>query len=121
VAEPRQKSAIFRLPYQLQEPADDGAEPILPIWRYSIQVGSFRLAEQAERLRNRLAHEGYTAWVQPSQVSGQGTWHRVRVGHFTERSAANEVAERLTLQEQLTVLIAAETQVDEELAPYEHH
>ncbi len=97
---------------------DAGTAP--SIRRYSIQVGSFRLAEQAERLRNRLRKEGYATWVQPSQVPGQGTWYRVRVGRFTERSAADEVADRLAAQEQLAILIAAESEIDGEYMPYEH-
>jgi general secretion pathway protein A len=118
---PQQKPAASIQNPQPQETQERDAALVPPVWRYSIQVGSFRLAEQAERLRNRLIREGYTAWVQPSQVSGQGTWHRVRVGHFTERSEADEVATRLADQEQLTVLIAAETQVEKEPAPHEHH
>lgn len=119
-AEPPQDPTTFEN-HQRQQAQEHNAALVSQTWRYSIQVGSFRLAEQAERLRNRLTREGYTAWVQPSQVSGQGTWYRVRVGHFAERSEANEVAERLAAQEQLTILIAAETPVDEEPTPHEHH
>ncbi|MCZ6876016.1 MAG: AAA family ATPase [bacterium] len=103
---------------QSRSTVDVGAAP--SIRRYSIQVGSFRLPEQAERLRNRLSQEGYATWVQPSQVPGQGTWYRVRVGHFTERSAADEVAERLATQEQLAILIAAESKIDGKYTSYEH-
>ena len=84
--------------------------PALSTRRYSIQVGSFRFQEEAERLRRRLTHEGYATWIQPSQVPGQGTWYRVRVGRFTDRSAADQVADRLVAQEQLAILIAAESQ-----------
>jgi cell division septation protein DedD len=39
---------------------------------YSVQVGSFRAREEAERLRHRLTQKGYPVWIQPSVVIGQG-------------------------------------------------
>jgi cell division protein FtsN len=77
--------------------------------RYSVQVGSFRGREQAERLRSHLAHKGYPVRVEPSTVPGKGMWYRVRVGHFSDRPAADKTAQRLVSQEHLSVIIADES------------
>jgi cell division protein FtsN len=76
---------------------------------YSVQVGSFRAREEAERLRRRLTQKGYPVWIQPSVVSGQGIWYRVRVGHFSDRAAADRAAQRLSNQERVSVIVIGES------------
>jgi cell division protein FtsN len=76
---------------------------------YSVQVGSFRTAEQAETLRQRLAQKGYDVRVRLSMVPGRGAWYRVRVGRFSNRAAAEEMARRLSSQERRSVLVAEES------------
>jgi cell division protein FtsN len=75
---------------------------------YSVQVGSFRVAEQAETLRQRLVRKGYDVRVRLSMVPGQGAWYRVRVGQFSTRAAAEGVARRLHSQERIPVMVAVE-------------
>jgi cell division protein FtsN len=84
-------------------PKSSPAEPL-----YSVQVGSFRVAEQAETLRQRLVRKGYDVRVRLSMVPGQGAWYRVRVGQFSTRAAAEGVARRLHSQERIPVMVAAE-------------
>lgn len=84
------------------------APPVAPF--FSVQVGSFRAAEQAETLRQHLLRKGYDeVRVQLSMVPGQGPWYRVRVGHFSARAAAAGLASRLHAQERLPVMVAVET------------
>jgi general secretion pathway protein A len=83
------------------------AQPLLSPPHYSVQVGSFRAREQAEVLRRHLTHKGYPARIRASIVPGQGTWYRVRVGHFANRETADQTAQRLATHENLSVLIAA--------------
>jgi hypothetical protein len=73
---------------------------------FSVQVGSFGSSEQAERLRTSLAQKGYPARVQLSAVPGQGLRYRVRVGRYTERTAADQTAHHLTAQEQVPAIVA---------------
>ena len=73
---------------------------------FSVQVGSFGSSEQAERLRTSLAQKGYPARVQLSSVPGQGLRYRVRVGSYTERTAADQTAHHLTAQEQVPAIVA---------------
>jgi cell division protein FtsN len=79
-----------------------------PGTHYSVQVGSFRAREQAERLHSRLVNKGYAARVQSSNVPGKGVWYRVRVGEFPNRADADRTAQRLVSQEQLSVMITNE-------------
>ena len=73
---------------------------------FSVQVGSFGNAEQAERLRTNLAQKGYPVRVQPTTVPGQGVRYRVRVGNFADRTAADHTAHHLTAQEQVPAIVA---------------
>jgi cell division protein FtsN len=86
-------------PGSLQSSAETG---------YSVQVGSFRAREEAEQLRQRLTQKGYPIWVQPSIVTGQGIWYRVRVGHFPDRASADRAAQRLASQERVSIMVTEE-------------
>jgi cell division protein FtsN len=93
---PPQKLAPSSARQVLPQPSEAG---------YSVQVGSFRAREEAEHLRQRLTQKGYPVWVQPSIVTGQGIWYRVRVGHFPDRAAADRVAQRLAAQERVSIMV----------------
>ena len=98
---PAPHTSVSRPSKGLAQPADAG---------YSVQVGSFRAREDAERLRLRLVQKGHAVWVQPSIVAGQGIWYRVRVGSFSDRAAADRAAQRLATQERLSVMVSEEPQ-----------
>lgn len=69
-------------------PKDDAS------YQYRLQVGSFRNAEDAERMRASLLLEGLTAYREASTVNGN-TWHRVFVGPFSDRSKMNKAQDVL--------------------------
>ena len=61
---------------------------------WTVQVGSFSQADNAQALQRRLATEGFEAFV--SRVATDaGTMHRVRVGPVAERGAADQLLTRL--------------------------
>lgn len=72
---------------------------------YSIQVGSFRQAEQAYGLRDQLVKKGYQARIDLSIVAGKGAWYRVRVGRYADRGVADQTAQRLQESENIDVLV----------------
>lgn len=74
--------------------------------QYSVQAGSFRSPEQAERLRSQLAQKGYQARVQLFTAPNNESWYRVRVGNYNDRSAAGQTAQNLTSREQLQTVVA---------------
>ena len=56
---------------------------------YFLQVGSFRNAEQADRLKAELALLGLETSIQTITVDNATTWHRVRVGPYSDLDALN--------------------------------
>jgi DedD protein len=74
---------------------------------WTVQVGSFSQAENAEGLRRRLAEQGFDAFV--SRVATDaGTMHRVRVGPVPDRGAAERLLARLSAAGQQGRVVRAE-------------
>ena len=61
---------------------------------WMVQLGSFRMAENAQALRRRLQAKGYPASVEPGP-SAQGEVFRVFVGPMSRRKQAEDSAARL--------------------------
>jgi cell division septation protein DedD len=61
----------------------------------TIQVASLKDPADAARLVLSLQAKGFAAYRVSAQVPASGTWHRVRVGVFKDRAAAQAVLERL--------------------------
>jgi cell division protein FtsN len=62
--------------------------------RFMMQCGAFRTADQASTLRSRIAVQGQTAQVNQGN-NASGTWHRVVLGPYANRPAAEQVLSRL--------------------------
>jgi cell division protein FtsN len=64
--------------------------------KYILQAASFRTAADAEKMRAQLLLSGLKN-VHTNQSDGSnGTWYRVRVGPFDNRSEMNKVHDKLT-------------------------
>jgi rare lipoprotein A len=72
-----------RAPIRIEVPAPDAPA-------YTVQVGAFSERERAETLRDLLAGR-----FPDVEVRSDGTWHRVQVGGFDDRAAANELRREL--------------------------
>jgi cell division septation protein DedD len=81
-----------------------GKQPL----RYTIQIASVKDRPTAEALTQRLKRKGYPVFILPHVIPKRGTWYRVRVGHFTKRDEARELAQQLSRRERLTTYIAKE-------------
>lgn len=66
-----------------------------PAERYLLQVASFQRHEDADRLKAQLALLGVEANIQTVEIKGGQTWHRVRVGPFSNNRELSSVRERL--------------------------
>ena len=65
---------------------------------YYLQVGSFKNGEQADRLRAELAIKGLETEVQKVTIDNNNTtetWHRVRVGPFSDLEPLNQARRKL--------------------------
>jgi DedD protein len=74
--------------------------------RLVVQAGSFRAAEDARSLRDRLARKDYPAFVQQVDLGDRGIWHRVRIGPYAESAEAQAVAARLKAEERIDAFVA---------------
>lgn len=63
--------------------------------RFVLQAGAFRSLADADRLRASLALAGMEASIQTVSVDGKETWHRVRLGPYTDIDAMNAIRTRL--------------------------
>lgn len=62
---------------------------------YYLQVGSFRSGNDAEARKAELLLLNFTPSVQTVTIDGNQTWHRVRLGPFTERRRVDQARRRL--------------------------
>jgi cell division septation protein DedD len=63
---------------------------------YLLQLGSFRAAADAERLKARLALMGVESYIQKVTINGKDTYHRVRSGPYRNQARLDEVRRLLT-------------------------
>ena len=56
---------------------------------FFVQAGSFQNADDAEKLKAKLALAGMEASVQKADVPGKGVWYRVRLGTYKGLAEAN--------------------------------
>ena len=70
---------------------------------YNVQVSALRVAADANNVVNNLRQKGYPAHVEADRGDG---WHRVLVGPFASREAAQESRNRLTTDGFNTILRA---------------
>ncbi|MET0382773.1 MAG: SPOR domain-containing protein, partial [Burkholderiaceae bacterium] len=70
-------------------PDDAEARAVRDPFVYFVQVGAYSKAEDAEQQRARLALAGFRAAVSDREQNGR-TVHRVRLGPFDSKDAADE-------------------------------
>ena len=77
-----------------REPASEPAAPPSGTREFRVQVGSFRERKEADRLRASLALGGFESSIQTNNAA-DGTWHRVMLGPFRGREAAEAAKARV--------------------------
>ena len=99
---------------ELAEPEPQRAAPAEPSERprsepvdYLLQVGSFRKAADADRLKAQLALLGFGSHIQRVEGGPGGTWHRVRTGPFQGAGELRTARERLEANGHRTLVIRA--------------
>ncbi|MGB1271593.1 MAG: SPOR domain-containing protein, partial [Endozoicomonas sp.] len=66
--------------------------------KYLLQAGSFRNAQDADRLRAQLLLQGLNPKVEKVNVGSGETWHRVQLGPFIDRSSLHNAQQVLASQ-----------------------
>lgn len=77
------------------KPAATTATATVSKERYLLQVASFQNHADADRLKAQLALLGVEAGIQTVEIKGGETWHRVRVGPFSDQASLTSTRERL--------------------------
>ncbi|MFC1812815.1 SPOR domain-containing protein [Thermodesulfobacteriota bacterium] len=63
--------------------------------KYTIQIASFKDSGAADEMIVTLNQKGYSAYRTTGEISGRGTWFRVRTGSFKNRNEADGMLNRL--------------------------
>ena len=93
IAEPRDKEAASEATGEEGEPSAPETEP-QQAGTFYLQAGSFQKADQADRMKARIALIGLDVRIQNVEINGE-RWHRVRVGPYDDREALRSAQKRL--------------------------
>jgi cell division septation protein DedD len=94
--EPSQKKI-----YQDTKKQETSSESI----QYTVQVGAFRNAHDAEMLKEQLDKKGYNVYISLSETKNHETIHKVRVGAFSTRKHAETLALKIKQAEALNTFV----------------
>ena len=64
---------------------------------YFLQEGAYTTADDAEKVKARLALLGMVANIQPANIPDKGVWYRVRLGPYKNSAEMNEALATLKL------------------------
>lgn len=62
---------------------------------FTVQISSSRSQKQCYRVATMLRRAGYPAFTSTLQLKDQGVWHRIFIGSFATREAAEELRAKL--------------------------
>jgi len=91
---PRPYSAETTTPAHPAATNSNASTPAASSKRYMMQCGAFRTADQASSLQSRIAVQGQNAQIREGSNTS-GTWHRVILGPYANRPAAEQALSRL--------------------------
>lgn len=92
---PEMEVAVEEEQISATAPVVKGNEPaVLLDGQYVIQVASFRQLADADGVKASLALLGLEGHIQTVSINGE-TWHRVRIGPYTELKGLNDARARL--------------------------
>jgi hypothetical protein len=103
---PKPEPAISPKPEKkVAAPAKPSTPPSTEREAYMLQLGSFRNAKDAERLKARLALMGIETRIQEVTIDGKATFHRVRSGPYRNHQELDEIRRMLTRNNIKTIII----------------
>lgn len=73
--------------------------------RYTLQVASFRLEDEAEVFARALRDRGHNSFVIRAEIEGRGVYHRVRVGPFESPGAASRYRRTFEHEERMDAYV----------------
>ena len=85
-------------PQELSAEVKEGVPQVKSPGTYMLQAGSFRTNEQADQLKAKIAFLGLAAEIQQVTNANDETWHRVRLGPYSDLALLNEARAKLKQQ-----------------------
>jgi cell division protein FtsN len=76
--------------------------------RYTVQTASYQERAIAEDEMQRLKKRGFAAFILSSEMPGKGMWHRVRIGSFSTKAAAEKLQRMVHEKERLLGIVVLE-------------
>jgi cell division septation protein DedD len=73
--------------------------------KYTVQVSAFKYEASAKKLVVKLKKKGYSAYLASTETPSGEAWHRVRIGYFPTREAAQKFAREVEEKEKLSTLV----------------
>lgn len=76
--------------------------------RYTLQIASCQERGMAEDEVKKMKQRGYAAFIASSELPGKGMWHRVRIGSFSNRAAAEKLQKEIRAKAGVSPIITIE-------------
>lgn len=76
--------------------------------RYTVQTASYLERAMAEDDVKRLKKRGFAAFIVSSELPGKGVRHRVRIGSFSNRAAAERLQKTIHEKERILTIVVSE-------------
>ena len=89
-----------------EQGAAERTAPVTQPGSYILQAGSFRKFEEADKMKANLALLGVQASIQRVDVNNE-TWHRVRIGPYSDLKQLEGVRARLRENSVETIVVKA--------------
>ncbi len=106
ISSARSKQAESRQPQQpaqKERVASTGAKH-----HYTVQTASYPDRGMAEDEVKRLKKRGFAAFIVSSELPGKGMWHRVRLGSFSNRGAAEKLQKAIHEKERILTIVVSD-------------
>lgn len=106
--EKSESSALKETGDKLRASAKKETAPSNMKLRYTVQIASYPEKGMAENEVRGLKKRGYAAFVASSELPGKGMWHRVRLGSFSNKAAAERLQRELRTKENISAIVVLE-------------
>jgi cell division septation protein DedD len=74
---------------------------------FTLQVSSAQNRNEAEKLAQSLKQRGYAPYIVEAQLTGKGTWYRVRLGRFPSKEAAARYLQDFRRETQMSAFVTS--------------
>lgn len=85
---PAEPTKVLAPQISLQSPKPVSA-PVAANGKYAIQIASFADQAKADLLKEKASQAGLSAYTSAADLGEKGTWHRVYVGPFANKTEAD--------------------------------